>query len=270
MAKKLAGLALARKIKKLVTKQKKLKGQKETPLRIENIKKIDQELKGLRATTKKGTERKAAETDIAKVQQQKKRKDMAYREDLKNLPPKDRKEVIALRKQQIKDALADKGGSTAGGKRAMSLTAEGEKLRDSGDPKDMQKLIDHIRKHGDRSKYVYESTGSRTAVLEAKGAPTGKEITEKVERGAMTPSEELEARRRRSAPLLTRQQTAEAMGINQRADPKDLASGFEVFNKGGLSRKRYQSTKKYGAKEHVYLGGGMVQDIMHFRKKRGR
>ena len=86
MAKKLAGLALARKIKNLVTKQKKLKGQKETPLRLENIKKIDQELKGLRATTKKGTERKAAETDIAKVQQQKKRKDMSYRADLKKLP----------------------------------------------------------------------------------------------------------------------------------------------------------------------------------------
>ena len=270
MPRKAAVTATARTIKNLVTKRKKIKAQKETPKRLERIEKIDQELKGLRATTKKGTARKAAEIDIAKVGQQEKRKARAYRADLKKLPPKDRKEIIALRRQQLKDALADEGGSTAGGQRAMSLTDEGEKLRDSGNPKDMQKLIDHIRKHGDRSKYVYESTGSKTAVLQAKGALTRKEIAEKVKRGTMTPSEELEERRRRSSPSLTRSQTAEAMGINQRADPKDLASGFEVFNKGGLSRKRYQSTKKYGAKEHVYLGGGMVQDIVHFRKKRGR
>ena len=53
-------------------------------------------------------------------------------------------------------------------------------------------------------------------------------------------------------------------------DPEDIATGFQQFTKGGLSRKRYQSTKKHGAKEHVYMGGGMVQDIVHFRKKRGR
>ena len=254
MPRKAAASAVGRQVKALKDRLKKVNAnlaKNETPKRLESKKNILAKLKELEGTeTKKTAVRKALPAKQTKV----KRKRTSA----------EKKELRQLVREQIKD-MKTTGGTTAGGRRAMSLTDEGEKLLRSPNPKDQEKLLAHIEKHGDRSKYVYESVGSRQAVLQAKGTTATPE-----ELANMSTSERIEYRRRRSAPLLTRSQTAEAMGQSQRADPEDLASGFRVFNKGGLSRKRYQSTKKYGAKEHVYMGGGMVQDIMHFRKKRGR
>jgi len=85
----------------------------------------------------------------------------------------------------------------------------------------------------------------------------------------LTPEEEIEYLLNRAAPPATRAQAAEAMGIKKLAySREDIDEGFQVLKKGGLSRKKYQSTKKYGGKEYVYMGGGIVGDIAHFKKKR--
>jgi len=255
MPRKAAASAVGRQVKALKDRLKKVNAnlaKKETPKRLESKKQILAKLKELEGTeTKKTAVRKALPAKQTKV----KRKRTSA----------EKKELRQLVREQIKD-MKTKGGTTAGGRRAMSLTDEGEKLLRSPNPKDQEKLLAHIEKHGDRSKYVYESVGSRQAALQAKGTTATPE-----ELANMSTSERIEYRRRRTAPLLTRQQAGEALyGKQVDIDPEDIATGFQQFTKGGLSRKRYQSTKKHGAKEHVYMGGGMVQDIVHFRKKRGR
>jgi hypothetical protein len=187
----------------------------------------------------------------------------AYRQGMKDKTPEDRKEIIKLRAEQKREEIQDKLDDLKQD-RAFSLTEEGETLMNSSNPRDQDKLLNHIRKHKGRSKYIYVRLD---APLRAKGT----RLTEKEIQGSgMSTVEEIEQRMGRTGPLLTRSQaTREIRGKDQTLDPSDLQN-FRELRRGGLTRKRYQSSKKYGPKYHVYVGGGKVEDIMQFKKKRGR
>ena len=261
-----AGLSLARRIKKLKADLVKVTGQKSTPLRQERKVKIQEQLNKLQKKPK-ATAPKRILDETAKgkllypdIVEGTKRAKTA--KQWKAMPKKDRGEAWRLSQAQIKDKLSELGGGTGGGRRSMPLTRAGEKLAFSKNPADHEKLLRSLELKGEQSPFIRHGYD---APLAAKGRLSPKEYE------ALSTAEKIEYKRNRPTPELTRAQAGRAMrGKEMPFDPEDIATGFGEFKKGGLSRKKYQSTKKYGGKEYVYMGGGLVKDIMHFKKKRGR
>ena len=280
---KTAVTALSRKILKAKRELNKAKEQAEknaTAGRVARVKKKKDNLAELQNQTVAGQKiEKAAEDrkkespeQISKRLREEKRiagrkKRAAYRQGMKDKTPEDRKEIIKIRAEQKRDDIQDKlENLNIEQDRAYSLTEEGSELMNSSNPRDQDKLLDHIRKHKGRSKYIYVRLD---APLRAKGTKmTNKEMAE----SDMSAAEKIEQLTGRTPAPLTASQIKREIrnkGFTFAAGGK-VKDDYKELRRGGLSRKRYQSTKKYGAKEHVYLGGGMVQDIVHFRKKRGR
>jgi hypothetical protein len=246
-----AAASLARKAKAL---KKKFKGDPE------GLKKAKEKLYG----GPKKTETKTRKVDLTAEERTTARSRKQKAKEYKAMPKKDRREVRRMElAQEIDDALTKNKRKTSGGTRALSLSKEGRKLADSDNPADQAKLLKSLRAKGERSPYVRHPLDSP---LRAKGTELSPEEIRK-----LPPAEEIEHRLHRSPPLLTRGQAGRAVrGREMPIDPEDIKTGFQEFKKGGMSRKKYQSTNKYGGKDYVYLGGGLVGDIMHFKKKRGR
>jgi hypothetical protein len=246
-----AAASLARKAKAL---RKKFKGE-ELKTKLEKL---------YGGPKKTRTKTKPKKVDLTTEEQTTVRSRKQKAKEYKAIPKKDRREVRRMEiAQEIDDALTKNKRKTSGGTRALSLSKEGRKLADSDNPADQAKLLKSLRAKGEHSPYVRHPLDSP---LRAKGTELSPEEIRK-----LPPAEEIEHRLHRSPPLLTRGQAGRAVrGREMPIDPEDIKTGFQEFKKGGMSRKKYQSTNKYGGKDYVYLGGGLVGDIMHFKKKRGR
>lgn len=260
-----AGLSLARHIKKLKAQLAKIGGQKSTPIRQDRKVKIQAALDKLQKQTKAPSPKKKPQTLKQELTADETARGVERAKTAKQwkaMPKKDRGEAWRLSQAQIKDKLSELGGGTGGGRRSMPLTPAGEKLAFSKNPADHEKLLRSLELKGERSPFIRHGYD---APLAAKGRLSPKEYK------SLSTAEKIEYKRNRPTPELTREQAARAMrGKEMPFDPEDIATGFGEFKKGGMTRKKYQSTKKYGGKEYVYMGGGLVKDIMHFKKKRGR
>ena len=244
-----AAASLARKAKEL---RKKFKG-----------KELKEKLEDLYGGPKKTkTKPKIRKEDLTAKERTTVRSRKQKAKEYKAMPKAARREARALEKAQIKEELAELSAA-AGGTRSLSLSKEGRKLADSDNLADQEKLLKSLRAKGERSPYIrHPLEGTRPA----KGTKlSSEEIRE------LPPAEEIEYRLHRRGAPLTREQASRAMrGKEMPIDPEDIKTGFQEFKKGGMSRKKYQSTNKYNGKDYVYMGGGLVGDIMHFKKKRGR
>ena len=247
-----AAASLARKAKAL---RKKFKGE-ELKTKLENL------YGGPKKTRAKTKPKKV---DLTTEEQTTVRSRKQKAKEYKAIPKKDRREVRRMEiAQEIDDALTKNKRKTPEGLRSLSLSKEGRKLADSDSIADQAKVLKCLRAKGEACAYVRQDPlgGTRPA----KGTKLSREEVRE-----LNPSEEIEYRLHRRGAHLTRSQASRAMrGTEMPIDPEDIKTGFQEFKKGGMSRKKYQSTNKYSGKNYVYMGGGLVGDIMHFKKKRGR
>jgi len=251
---KLKGPAIARYIKMLKARIKKLTEQKTTPARKKTLEEFEKALNAVekrKTPTPTKTKSKLTDAEAKRIKELNKKFD----ESAGRPTTATQRARINARKQRLQERLAGKGRS--GTTTTLRLTEEGEKLLDKADDASLRELERRFKK------YTYETVS---------GKPVGKTAA----RGEKEPipelrSERIEERLRQRAPSLTRDQAADAIGISGRGTAPSEAEligkgGFEVFKKGGL--KKFQSRVKYGGKEYSYAGGGKVEDIPHFKLKK--
>lgn len=191
---------------------------------------------------------------------------------------KQKRKLARLTQAQKKDIASEKKTiSTAGGTRVRTFTEEGRDLYESADPADHERLLKSLlqEKYGGTKGVTLAKTSRLVRdALNAPLVPKGVLDISDAEFAKLSTLAKIDHLMGRTAPALTKSQAARAIrGTGQPlVDPVDIKMrrGFQEFKKGGLSQKKYQKTMKYGGKEYVYMGGGLVGDISHFKKKRDR
>jgi hypothetical protein len=248
---------------------KKIQDESSTPARVKRLEKYQKALEvatkkrgeGLAASQKRPPKMSAAAQAAAKARVQKLKEEFAKYKGKPTSPAQRAKieQRRRARKLRIDNKLAI--GNVPGSRRTLRLTPEGEDLY-RGNEADLKRLENSFNRQGE-SRYAYETvTGRARSSIggRAPGEPPSPERGERIR-------ERLEG----STPPLTRQQLSKEMGLSNKGTlPTEAelkaAGGFEIYKKGGY--KKYQSRSKLGKREHVYVGGGLVGDIPHFRPKK--